>query len=57
MYARRRYPIEIFSKNGSNLRGADRELRLAIEELYQEALKGKLNVKSILVWMEYGNVK
>ncbi|XP_023948869.2 uncharacterized protein LOC112053624 [Bicyclus anynana] len=39
MAARKSWPLRLFSDNGTNLRGADTELRKSIEDLDQEVLK------------------
>ena len=47
MSARRGQPAAIYSDNGTNLRGADRELRESIGELDQDRLTAELTARSI----------
>ena len=44
---RRGYPLEIWSDNGTNLCGAERELRSAVQELDDEKIAEELSVKRI----------
>ncbi|UYV73090.1 hypothetical protein LAZ67_10001791, partial [Cordylochernes scorpioides] len=47
MICRRGLPLEIFSDNGTNLRGADKELQQALDDYDQEALTENMNSKGI----------
>ncbi|UYV77380.1 hypothetical protein LAZ67_15000798 [Cordylochernes scorpioides] len=47
MICRRGLPLEIFSDNGTNLRGADKELQQALDDYDQEALTENMNNKGI----------
>ncbi|UYV82616.1 hypothetical protein LAZ67_22000195 [Cordylochernes scorpioides] len=47
MICRRGLPLEIFSDNGTNLRGADKELQQALDDYDQEALRENMNSKGI----------
>ena len=45
--SRRGFPKQIHSDNGTNLRGADRELKAALNEIDQNAIIGELTPKDI----------
>ncbi|WP_253302435.1 hypothetical protein [Wolbachia endosymbiont of Psylliodes chrysocephala] len=47
MSARRGYPTQLFSDNGTNFRGADKELQAALKEFDQQKFNDKLSIHGI----------